>query len=215
MGRAGPPRMGNVRPDPESARLHPESTTLCAVPGRVALSLVLLVLGTGLLAAGCGSSDTTASPSGGKPAAEWADGVCSAVDTWKTSVSASVDQVKSGNLTKDALVTAADDAKAATETLVTDLDNLGAPEIEAGQKAKDTVSKLSGELQDEIVSIQDAIDTTSGVSGLVSTVSAITATLATVQTQLSTALSELKSVDAKGELEAAFSQADSCSGLTS
>lgn len=185
------------------------------VPRRVALILVLFVAGTGLLVAGCGSSDTTASSSGGTPAAEWAGGICSAVDTWKTSVSASIDQVKSGNLTKEALVTAANDAKAATEILVTDLANLGAPDIEAGQKAKDTVSTLSGELQDEITSIQDAIDTTSGASGLISTVSAITATLTTVQTQLSTALSELKSVDAKGELDDAFSQADSCSGLTS
>jgi hypothetical protein len=63
--------------------------------------------------------------------------------------------------------------------------------------------------------IQDAVSSTKGATGLISTVTTITTTLQTASKQVSDTLDELQSLDAKGELESAIQGAPSCKELSS
>ena len=123
--------------------------------------------GAALLAADCGgSNDSGDSSTDASPTAEWADGLCSAISTWTTSISSIVDPIKSGDISEGSLTTAVDDARSATETLTSDLEELGKPDTEAGQEAKDTVDKLStdlnakGELQSAFMDPSSCADLT-------------------------------------------------------
>lgn len=179
-----------------------------ARPLRLALLLPLIALA--VLAASCGgkSSDTT-------PASQWADDLCSAINTWTGSLQSAADSLKGGNISKDSVSNAVDDVKSATNTLVDDVKGLGTPDTESGQKAKETVDNLSDQLNDDSKKIQDAIDNASGGSGVLNAVSVVSSTLVTMGNQVSSTFADLKNIDAKGELENAFKQADSCQSLTS
>ena len=123
-----------------------------------------MVVGVSLIAAGCGgSSDSTSTDA--SPTSEWADGLCSAINTWTASISSIGDTIKSGDISKDSLTSAVDDAKSATETLTSDLEGLGKPDTEAGQEAKDSIDKLSTDLQAEVKTIQDGSTAPPGSPG--------------------------------------------------
>ncbi len=174
------------------------------------IGALAILLTVAAVAAGCGSSNSAA------PAtpADWASGVCSAVGTWKASLQTAVDPLKSGDISKDSLQTAADSAKSATETLQSSLKDLGKPNTQAGQQATDAVDQLESELKADADTIKSAIDGATGVSGVASAVTTITATVATMKTQVSATVTTLKQVDAKGELTTAFQQSGSCQQLS-
>jgi len=168
------------------------------------------VLVIALLVAGCGGSsgsDTTATE-------DWANNLCSAVTTWKSSVTEATDNLKSGNVTKDSLKQTADDLKSATNTFANDLEDLGTPDTQAGQQAKDAVDKLSGQIQNDVDDLKSNVDKVSNVGGALSAVSAVSAIFTTMGQQITTTFNEIQGLDAKGELQDAFKQADSCQGLT-
>ena len=48
-----------------------------------------------------------------------------------------------GDISKDSLTTAVDDAKSATETFTSDIEDLGKPDTEAGQQAKESIDQLA------------------------------------------------------------------------
>ena len=104
--------------------------------GGTKLSLAAVLVALAVLASGCGSSKP---PS----ATDWANGVCSAVSTWTTSLADAADTLKSGNVTKDSITSAADSAKTATDKLTKDLKKLGKPNTKAGAQAQQTVDQLS------------------------------------------------------------------------
>ncbi len=162
-----------------------------------------------LLAGGCGSSNKNAETSTQASATvEWAGGLCSALTTYTTSLTNAA-KTLSGNLSKSGVQDAADSVKSATDTFVSDTKGLGKPDTSSGQQAKDTIDTLSSNLDNDVSTIQDAAG-----SGLLQGASTITTTLTKVQSELTTAFDQLKSLDAKGELSQAFSDAPSCSSLT-
>ncbi len=94
------------------------------------------------------------------------------------------------------------------------LKGLGAPDTESGQQARTTIDTLSTELQDDLGSIQKALDGASSVQGLVSAIPAVSAAVATISSQLKTAVDQLASLrDVDDELRQAFADAGSCDGL--
>ena len=168
-----------------------------------------VVAAAAVLAAGCGgSSDSDTSAT-----SEWASGLCSAISDWTSSISSIGTTLKGGNLSQDSLTSAVDDAKSATEKLTSDLDGLGKPDTEAGQQAKDSIDQLSSDLKADVTKIQDALDGASGIAGIIAAIPVITSTLSTMGTQVSSTISGLESLDAKGELEDAFSGSSSCTEL--
>jgi len=170
-----------------------------------ALVLVLVVL-----AAGCGSKSSQPTST-----ADWADGVCSAFTTWKSSITSSADSLKGGDLSQDSLQSTADDMKSATETLESDLKDLGKPDTQAGQQAKDSLDQLSSDLKTDTDSIQTAVDGVSDLSGVASAIATVSTTLATMQSQVISTFNSLKQLDAQGELQSAFEQSNACQQLSS
>jgi len=190
-----------------TVRRTPGSGSAVGVSMRHVLTLALVVV-VAVLAAGCGSKKPMTT-------AEWANGVCSAVGTWKDSLTSAAEPLKSGNVSKDSLQTAANDVKSATDTLQSDLKDLGKPNTQAGQQAQDEINTLTSELQTDVDTIKSAAEGASGVSGISSAVTTATTTVSTMKAQVSSTVTSLKQLDAKGELNTAFKQADSCQQLTS
>jgi len=174
---------------------------------RLAVTFVALVVVA--FVAGCGgkSSDTTSTT-------DWANGLCSAISTWTGSLRTATTSLQGGNVSKDSLTSAADDVKSATDTFVDDLKGLGKPDTQAGQQAKTSVDKLADELHSDASTIQDAVKGVSSVADVVTALPTVTTALGSMSTQFQTTFSELQQLDAKGELQNAFQQADSCKSLT-
>ena len=123
--------------------------------GAVAV-LIAVLASAALLLAGCGSKKSTTTTT--SATVTWADGVCTAVTTYKTSLTDT-----SGALMRDisaaGIEQAATDVKTATDTLVSDLKGLGKPETASGQQAKQIVDTLSTQLTADTKTIQDSTGT--------------------------------------------------------
>jgi hypothetical protein len=173
-------------------------------------SLAVLVV----LAAGCGggggggSSDT-------ESAQDWADGLCSAINTWTDSLRSASQSVTGGNLSQKSLKQAASDLKDSTAQLKDDLDDLGKPDLSSGDKAKESVDTLSSNISDDVDKINGAIDDVQNGGSLTSALTTVTSTISTMGTQVQTTFSDLEKLDPEGELESAFKNASSCESLTS
>jgi hypothetical protein len=177
---------------------------------RSRLFLAVAVAVAALVAAGCGGSKDSSSTT---PTAQWADGLCTAITTWQSAISDVATSLKGGNLTKDSLSSAANDVKSATETFTSDLGKLGKPDTAAGQQAQDSVSQLKTDIEADVKSIQDTVDAASGITGILKAVPSITATVSSAGSQISSTVTTLKGLDAKGELKSAFQQSSSCASL--
>ena len=163
-----------------------------------------------VLAAGCGSDDSEPSST-----ADWADGVCTAITTWTDSIKSAADPIKSGDISKGSLQSAADDVKSATDTLESDLKDLGKPDTEAGQQAKDSLDQLSSDLSTGTDTIKSAVERRLGRQRHRCCRHHRRRHPCDDETQLKSAYTSLTQLDAKGELETAFQQASSCQQLTS
>ena len=162
------------------------------------LALIAAVAIAALLAAGCGSSSDSGDAT---PTTEWADGLCSSITTWKSSITSIIDTLKAGGLTKDSLTTAVDDAQSATNTFTTSLKDLGRPDTDAGQQAQDSVNELTTQIDDDMTKIQDTVSNASGVAGILAAVPTITTTIQSAGNQVADTISSFEALDAKGELE--------------
>ena len=172
------------------------------------LAVALLAV---FLAVGCGGDDDSGSSD--PSTTEWAQGLCSAIGDWTSSVSSATGSLKGDNLSEEGLKSAVDDVESATDTFVDDMKGLGSPDTEAGQKAKESVDQLADELDSELAKIESATDGASGVSGVLDAVSTVSGTLSTMSQQIASTFSELEQIDAAGELEDAFKEADACNDL--
>ena len=178
------------------------------LPAALASLLVLAALAAGCGGGGGGGNETTS-------AQDWADGVCSAINTWTDSLSSAGQSLSGGNLSKDSVESAANDVKDATAQLKDDLSGLGAPDTQSGDQAKQTTDELSNNIQQGVDTIDGAAkDATSGGS-IVTAITTVTSTLSTMASQVQTAFGELEKLDPGGELDSAFKNASSCKSLTS
>jgi copper chaperone CopZ len=146
-----------------------------------------------------------------KSAADWANGVCTALSTWQSDLKSSVDSVKSSP-SQSSIEQAVDDTKSSTNTLVSTLKDLGTPSTESGDKAKSTVDDLSSQLQTGVSSIQTTVENVSGVSGSLDAVSKVSSTLAAMRDDVKAAYQTISSLPT-GELEQAFKDSSSCQSL--
>ena len=111
---------------------------------------------------------------------------------------------------------AVDDLESATSEFVDDVRGLGTPDTEAGEQARESLDQLADEVDDSLSRrCESAVDDASGVSGVVEAVTAVSAAISALGAQLSSTFAELEQLDAGGELEDAFKEADSCDELES
>ncbi|MSO94467.1 MAG: hypothetical protein EXQ81_01575 [Thermoleophilia bacterium] len=182
-------------------------------------SLAVVVVAAALLAAGCGGSsdDSSSGDSGGgseaSPASAWADGLCTAITAWTSSISTIGDAVKAGDLSKDTLTNAVDTVTTSTAMFTSDLKGLGRPDTEAGQQAADSLDQLVTDLEDGVAEITSAFDGASGITAIIAATPVLLATLATMSTQITSAISGFEAMDVKGELESAFTAAPACTAI--
>lgn len=176
---------------------------------RLAIALALFAC-LAFLAAGCGGKKQPSA----MPAADWANSVCGDLVTWTTAMKSLATGLKS-NPTKAGIQSSVSDAEAATKTLATNLKGLGKPDTASGQQAQNAVNSLADQLSTDIDTITNSVKNASGISGVLGAVSTSSSTLQKMGTQVSATFAQLQSIDAKGELEKAFSGSASCKQLTS
>src|SRR5215210_2492087 len=162
------------------------------------------------LAAGCGGDDD----SGSSATTDWANGVCEAISTWGDSVKSTGESLRSGATNADDLREAVDEFEQATRTFVDDLRKLGKPDTEAGDKAQEEIEQLADDVDENVSKMKDAADEASGASGILEAATTISGTLSTMGQQLSSTFAELEQLDAEGELDQAFRDADACDELS-
>lgn len=196
-------RTRNVGPVAFSFTTRPRRARLDA---RTCAALIL-VLSAVVLSAGCGSKKQPDSTTA------WANGLCTAVTTWKTSVTNAAEPLKNGNLSKSSIQSAGNELQDATNTFVSSVKKLGKPNTASGAQAQQAVDKLSQEIQDGTQKISAAAKGVTGVSDSLGAISTATATLSTMATEVSSTFTTLQGLDPKGELKTAFNQADACKSL--
>jgi hypothetical protein len=172
------------------------------------LAWLIVALVAAFFASGCGGDDENS-------ATAWADDVCSAVTSWRDSITSATDSLSGGNLSEDSLTSAVDELQSATSDFVDDVRGLGAPDTDSGEQAKESIDQLADQADENLSTIESAVDDVSGASGVVQAMTAIGTALSTMASQVSSTVAELKQLDVGGELEAAFNDADSCKDLQS
>jgi gas vesicle protein len=178
---------------------------------RARILLVALVSLLALGAAGCGGDDEPATSA----TDEWADGLCTAITTWRDSLQETADGLQSlSSLSRDSLDQAAEDARAATDTLVDDVRALGAPDTESGEEAKRAVDAFSSTVESERADIEDTINGISGIADLPAAVQDISASLSSMYAAESTMLASIRTGDTQDELESAFESSAACDEVT-
>jgi chromosome segregation ATPase len=165
------------------------------------------VVAAALAAQGCGSSDEPAS------ATDWADGVCSAITDWRESVEPALENVTSGDLSEGALEDAGNEIQDANDQLAEDLKDLDRPETASGQKAEDSIQKLSDDIEGGRDEIEAAVDDASDLGSTLEAVAVVSRTLSQLLTKVGTTIEEISQLDPGGEIEKAFSDSDACSSL--
>jgi methyl-accepting chemotaxis protein len=179
------------------------------VPARVVFGkrafVVSLVVGVVLSAAGCGE-DEQAGVEG------WANGVCGNLSEWITDVDGAVTSLTEDGLAldEDDLRDAVDQTQDATDELTEDLRDLGPPETPSGQRAALELDALISDLQEQVDRVEQAV---SGTDGLLEVATSVAAAVAAAVARLEETVDVLRQLDAGGELEAAFTNADDCESL--
>ncbi|MGZ4381335.1 MAG: hypothetical protein ACXVZN_00285 [Gaiellaceae bacterium] len=176
---------------------------------RLALATVLVAC-LAFVAAGCGGKSQPSAV----PTNTWANDVCGYLVTWTTTMKSVATSVKS-NPTKAGLQDAVTQAEDATKTLSSSIKSLGKPDTPVGDQAKSDISALADELKADVDKIQGSVKGASSVSGAIEAGSVASSTLLTMGQQVSATFADLQKLDAKGELEKAFSSSANCKQLTS
>lgn len=178
----------------------------------IRITLVLVVLIAAVAAAGCGGGKSSNSSSSTASADDWANGLCSALVTWTSSVKSATGSLKAG-VSKSSLESASGDIKTASNTLATDLKDLGKPDTKAGQKAKDAVDQVSGEIEQDVKNMQNAVDKISA-TGVAPAAASVASTLTTMGSQIGSAAGKIGKADPGGELKKAFQNSSACKTLS-
>jgi phage-related protein len=172
---------------------------------RAALSILVAALA--LVAAGCGGDDEEASST-----TDWANELCTAVQDWTDELEA-VGTAVTSSPSEESLREAASDLDAATEQFLEDVRDLGAPETESRDEAEQAIEELADTIEGEKQEIQDAVDDVQGITGITSAVSSVAASLTAMGEAFQETFDRLETLDASGELEQAFDDAEACDEL--
>ena len=169
-----------------------------------AASLVVLLA---VAAAGCGGDDTSS-------ADQWADSVCTDLNTWADSMTTTITGVMSQGLgvTSGDLRAAANQAKSATTRLVDDLREIGPPDTESGQQAQQQVEQLGDSLEQHTNKARDLVQGASGSgAGVVDTARSVLVEIGAAADEVKSALTSLQ--QAGQDIRDGIESSDACSQL--
>jgi hypothetical protein len=166
---------------------------------------VAVVVLVGVAPAGAASSTS---------AKQWANGVCSAVQTFADSVQSTLSGLK-GSTSLDAasqdLESGLDDA---TQQLEDSLKKLGKPPTSDGAKAQSAVQSLSKELKTDVSDIEDLLSPPpSTPQEIAATFSAVGSEVQHAVGQVQSTATTLKGLKPNGTLQKAFENSSQCQQL--
>ena len=179
--------------------------------GRHLVPIVLtavLVMGTG-----CSGSDGENQQSA---AEAWADDVCASVSDWTGAIQDAQATLRDpANLSANDVEGTLDSVSTATSAFVSDLQNFGPPDTDAGQAAQAQLSTLSEQLQEQADIVTRALDQASGGSlqEQLAQVSAVSGALSTMVSDSVAAVQNIRELDGAEELERAFQDSATCQEL--
>jgi hypothetical protein len=157
--------------------------------------------------------------SGSVDTATWAESVCASLVDWRSSITSLAD-VSGETLTPELLGEKLDDAEAATDELVTELEDLGPPDLEAGDQVEQALDDAVGGLRTSYASLQAQAQDAVGVESPTEFLQALAALAPEFQSllnQIRDTVASLQSAslfgEASAELEQAFASAGSCQEL--
>jgi uncharacterized membrane-anchored protein YhcB (DUF1043 family) len=146
--------------------------------------------------------------------AEWTESVCSSLVDWRESITSLAD-VSGEPLTADSLRDRLDDADAATSELVTELRDLGPPDLEAGDELQEQLDESIGELESSFDSLQESAEEAADAPA--SELAGLASDFAALQDAIGSTASALENAnvaeESKAELQQAFADTPSCQSL--
>jgi gas vesicle protein len=149
---------------------------------------------------------------------EWAGQVCTSLSDWSESITSLAD-VSGEPLTADTLRDKLGEAEDATSDLVTQLKDLGAPDVEAGDELQQQLDESADELESSFDALRDSAEAAADAppSEFLQQLAGLASDFAALQTAISTTVSSLQDAnvgeESKAELEQAFADAPSCQSL--
>ena len=177
------------------------------VPRALAVAAASLVAALSLLAAGCGGDDQS-------NAGQWADSVCTDLNTWADSVTTAITGVMSQGLsiTSSDLRAAANQARSATSRLVDDLRQTGAPDTESGEQAQQEVQQLGDTIEQHANKTRELVEGASGSgAGLVATARSVLVEIGAAADAVKGALTSIG--QAGQDIRDGIESSDACSKL--
>ena len=143
----------------------------------------------------------------------YANGVCTAIGDWEQQIKSIASSLTLGE-TQASLQTKVTQAETATETLVTEIKAVPAPDTSEGQAAKQQLDQLTTDIDSTADAAKAALtqlqaDPSAGTMSIL--IAAITPQIQNLANETKTAISTLKS--AGGDLASAFKSTDSCQSL--
>lgn len=183
-----------------------------------------LVAGLTLALAACSASDDGADDASGdgsssEPTAaqSWADDVCSTVGSWTSTIAGARSTLSAPrDLTANEIEATFDEVGSATTTMMSDLDDLGAPDTEAGDEAEARVAVLSEELQKQAQVLHAASgDQPQDVEERLAHVTTVSDAMTAMISETQAAVDDIRALDGGQELEDAFTSTESCQDLPS
>ena len=151
---------------------------------------------------------------------EWAGSVCTSLSDWRESIASLADD-DGEPLTADALRGKLEDASDATSDLVSQLRDLGPPDLESNDELEQQLVAYVNELESSFDSLKDgAVVVADAPAGeFLQQLAALQPNVAALRTAISGTVTTLQSADvaesSKAELQQAFAEAPSCESLRS
>ncbi|HXY93193.1 MAG TPA: hypothetical protein VEP49_12000 [Acidimicrobiia bacterium] len=170
----------------------------------------LVSLGAWLLAPPAHAASSSSS------AKQWANGVCSAIQTFGTSVDSTLSGLKSAGSLDDASSQVKSGLDDATSQLESSLQKLGKPSTSDGKQAQSAVQALEKELKTDVSDVEALLSPPpSSPQEIASTFSEIGSDVQKAVGQVKSTATTLKGLKPNGTLQQAFQNAPACKQLKS
>jgi methyl-accepting chemotaxis protein len=183
------------------------ATRLVAAP-----AIAAIIVATAL---GCGSKEAATTSSSESALANWANGLCGSLVSWKSSVEAAGTKLKGSSVTKANLEDSYTSVSTATDKLASDVRALGKPPTPAAKEAGAAVEQLSSQLSNSVDQIRKATSGLSGANEVLGAVSVVSTELVQMGNDIKSTVNELKSLNGKEDWQKAFDEAPACGTLKS
>jgi hypothetical protein len=149
---------------------------------------------------------------------EWAGEVCTSLSDWRESITSLAD-VSGEPLTSDTLRDKLGEADDATSELLTQLHDLGPPDLEAGDALEQQLDESADELDMRFETLKDSAEAAADAppAEFLQQLAGLASDFAALQTAISTTVSSLQNAnvaeESRAELDQAFADAPSCQSL--